>query len=524
MRNPSFLRCAAVLGVALLAAACSDRGLSAPSLAAPAPAPASAARRQCTVDVRAATMACERAGTASSVRGVVLGGLGVNVLLASTGTAYDAGTEVLRSDVTVQNLTSQALGTTDGQTPDPDGVRVFFAQGPAVVDGEGSVGILNADGEGVFTASGQPYFQYDGVLVPGETSLPREWRFGVPATVLSFTFQVYVYAPVPREAGYISLSPVAPSLRVGDTMTVDARVRRTTGQELEGVPVTWSTSDSTVATVDSAGVIAGVGAGTALITASNGSRTGQVSVVVTAPGGDAPPPTIVSFTVTPAVITANGADTVWVEMHVVAPGGVWQAWAGLGAPVQGVFEQCSLELASGTQQDGLFRCAVVLPAGARHGVWTAGGWASSPTQRAVGPEELLAAGSLAFFNVRSPDEDLTPPAVTSLAFYPDTVAPGDSLTIEASFTDGGVGARSGGAYFSSSVQPNELVGCSGSMLISGTPAAGTFRCTIQVPPGTVPGEWTAAAEMIDSNMNIGYTSAAQLQSLGSPVTLTITGP
>jgi alpha-tubulin suppressor-like RCC1 family protein len=94
-------------------------------------------------------------------------------------------------DVTVQNLLQQALGTTDGTTLNAAGVRVFFSVAPT--DG---VTILNADGTGTFTASNQPYFEYDQVLQPAQISSAKTWRFVLNGAT-GFTFEVYVNAEVP---------------------------------------------------------------------------------------------------------------------------------------------------------------------------------------------------------------------------------------------------------------------------------------------------------------------------------------
>jgi hypothetical protein len=152
------------------------------------------------MDVRRATLTCAPASVAPGAAATIIGGQGTNVRLTSSGTSYDEATGIVRSDVTVHNLMAQALGTADGAFPSPEGVRVFFHTGPTVTEGTGSVTVANADGEDVFTAAGQKYFQYAGLLAPGATSPAREWRFNVPATATYFVFTVYVAAAVPGPA------------------------------------------------------------------------------------------------------------------------------------------------------------------------------------------------------------------------------------------------------------------------------------------------------------------------------------
>jgi len=523
MSHPfAFIRRAALLGVALLATACGDRGPSAPPVAEPAPAPANAARLRCTVQVRAATLACQREGTPGAVRGVILGGQGINVRLASSGTAYDAGTETLRSDVTLENLTAQALGTSDGYQPAAEGVRVFFASGPDVSVGTGEVSVANADGMDAFTTSSQPYFQYDGILAPGDTTPSREWRFAVPATVTSFAFTVYVWARVPAERGWVKLTPLAPSLQVGGTLHLEHSLYTVAGSPAVDAPVVWTTADAAVVTVDSAGVLTGVGEGMATVTANSGARSGSVRVVVTA---GTPPPTIVSFTLTPADVTANGADTVWAEVHVRSAVGTWQVPVVIARRPLGSFEQCFAGWVSGTSQDAIYRCPMVIADGASHGLWTGSVEATNPELRWVSVPELVAAGYPAQVSVHSPDEDLTPPVLTGATFSPTTARAGvDSVTLEVSYTDAGVGARQGGLGFFSSAAPNVIIGCSTTYRVTGTPGAGTFRCTFLVPAGTAPGTWEAFGQLIDANTNIGYTSAAEIQAVGGPTELTVTAP
>lgn len=520
-----FFRCAAALGAMIVAAAaCSERGPLPLPVTEPAPASPNAAALRCTVAVRAGTLACEPLrADGSAARGVILGGQGTNVRLASSGTAYDSTFQLLSTDVTVQNLTAQPLGTTNGYTPAPDGVRVFFHQQPTVTAGSGTVTVANPDGHGTFTTAGQPYIQYSGALLPGDTSEARAWRFSFPPTVTTFVFTVFVYAPVPSEAGWVALSPIAPSLAVNDTIQMEATVSGVTGQPLPGLAVEWTTSDSTVARVNAAGRVTAAGPGSATITASSGARSGRVRVVVAAES-ETPPPTIVSFTLSPVNVAADGADTAWARVHVRSPVGIWQVWVGLIAQPQGNFVQCYALWESGTAEDGVFRCPLAIPAGATGGPWWGAVWASNPAQRGMSLSELRDAGAVSQVSVRSPNEDVTPPVVTGLAFAPDTVRPGDNVTVEVSFTDAGVGANHGGVTFSSGSAPNVLIGCNTSTPVAGTRHAGTFRCTFTVADAAQPGTWTARTQLIDDNINVGYTGPAELQAAGFPTELTVLPP
>jgi len=68
---------------------------------------------------------------------------------------------------------------------------------------------------------------------------------------------------------------------VGGTMPVTANVLAADNAILPNVPVTWSTSDPTVATVDANGVLTGKGPGLAIITATGGGASGSAPIHVT---------------------------------------------------------------------------------------------------------------------------------------------------------------------------------------------------------------------------------------------------
>lgn len=189
-----------LLAGALLAGACADHNPA--GLREGENGPPILQALQCQIDVRAQVLACAPAApaTAPGVSAAIIGGQGMHVRLASSGTSYDSATSIFRTNVTVENLLTQALGTTDGTSAAPEGVRVFFHSAPAATEGAGDIAVSNADGEEMITAAAQKYFQYAAPLAPGDTTAPREWRFDVPSTVVRFAFTVLVTAPVPGTA------------------------------------------------------------------------------------------------------------------------------------------------------------------------------------------------------------------------------------------------------------------------------------------------------------------------------------
>ena len=79
----------------------------------------------------------------------------------------------------------------------------------------------------------------------------------------------------------VTAVPVTQTIEVGGTATLAAEVRDQLGAMMLGQTVTWSTSDSAIASVVSmSGVVTGTGVGTALLTASAAGKTALATVVV----------------------------------------------------------------------------------------------------------------------------------------------------------------------------------------------------------------------------------------------------
>ena len=210
-----FLHMPGTLLPLLTLGACTEPTRVEPAAEAPA---ATLATLQCTVSVRVRTLACRPldAPSTGDVRATLLfGGQGAYVRLTSSEVGYDAQTELLHAQVTVQNLMGQPIGTADGSTPDPEGVRVFFHSGPTVTDGTGTVTVANADSSGTFTGSNQPFFRYPGILTTEQTSGPKEWRFSLPPSVNTFSFTVYLAAAVPDEGALQAIDFDPRTLAVG---------------------------------------------------------------------------------------------------------------------------------------------------------------------------------------------------------------------------------------------------------------------------------------------------------------------
>ena len=110
--------------------------------------------------------------------------------------------------------------------------------------------------------------------------------------------------PVPIDTIVVAPSPI--SVAAGQTTQLAAQPKDATGSPLSGRPISWSTSNASVATVSASGLVAGVSAGTAGITASAEGKQTEVAVTVTAPV-TAP---VATVTVTPTTAGVVAGQTV----------------------------------------------------------------------------------------------------------------------------------------------------------------------------------------------------------------------
>jgi hypothetical protein len=94
--------------------------------------------------------------------------------------------------------------------------------------------------------------------------------------------EIKAASPSSNPVASVEVSPDSASVAVGETVQLTATPRDAEGQPLSGRTVTWATSAPPVATVSSTGLVTGVGAGTATITATSEGIHGTSSVTVTA--------------------------------------------------------------------------------------------------------------------------------------------------------------------------------------------------------------------------------------------------
>ena len=286
---------------------------------------------ECTGDIRTSSVECHAPGApAGGARGdIVVGGQNVNVKLTSANNLKVA-PDTFQFTVTVQNLLHQAMAADSGTgAANPTGVRVFFASGPSVTGGGGSISVANADGMGTYTGTNQRYFQYagtdlgpDGILSPNEVSQPKTWKLQYTGSP-QFSFLLFLSTPMKYPKGWVDIYPpnnhysspdsvFADTVVAGRTLQLQDSVRNPFGGYIPGAPVTWSNTSNGKATVNpSTGLVSTtVGAsGVDSVTATSGPRSGTVAIVVT-------PPTGANSVISASPLSVSAGDTSLVTVQV----------------------------------------------------------------------------------------------------------------------------------------------------------------------------------------------------------------
>jgi len=301
--------------------------------AAPAPAEGLIAL-ECQAQIATRAVSCRApasAGAGAGAQDIIVGGQNVYVKLTSSNVQLVA-PDTFAFDVSVQNLLSQAMAV-DSLTGafDPSGVRVFFASGPTVTattGGPGTISVANADGTGTFLAPNQRYFQYSGaaalgadqVLSTSETSGNKTWKLQYSPNVSTFSFLLYVNAPVQFPNGWVDVYPPlhSPSptfvgthtLAATQTLQLTDSVRNAVGKVAGPQTVTWTTTGHGAATVNSSGLVTAVADGVdSIIATGTAGRTGRVEIVVSTAS-----PATTTIDLSPVSIVSGDSSTVTVQV------------------------------------------------------------------------------------------------------------------------------------------------------------------------------------------------------------------
>jgi hypothetical protein len=188
-------------------------------------------------------------------------------------------------------------------------------------------------------------------MVPGQTTLTASvgGKQGQAALVV-----------VPVAVATVAVNPPAGSVSPGQTVQLGATLLDAAGDTLTDRAVTWSSTQTSVATVSPTGLVAAVTAGTAIIVASSGEQTGASVIVVTgaiAPGvvvtisqptvgqiiGDTLPvfATARSANRISGVVASVGTRELVLKRILIGASGVIEAWIGtmqLSGTIFGTFE------------------------------------------------------------------------------------------------------------------------------------------------------------------------------------------
>lgn len=107
----------------------------------------------------------------------------------------------------------------------------------------------------------------------------------------------------PPSVATIDVTPQSATPLVGESVQLSAAARDAAGNIISGVPLSWSSSSASVASVSSAGLVTANAVGTAIITAASGAISGTSSITVI-------PDPIASITLSPGNDTLLVGETV----------------------------------------------------------------------------------------------------------------------------------------------------------------------------------------------------------------------
>lgn len=115
--------------------------------------------------------------------------------------------------------------------------------------------------------------------------------------------------PPPAAVASVTVTPTSATVESGKTVQLTATLRDASGNQLTGRSVTWTSLNTSAATVSSTGLVSGVAAGTASVYAASEGKSDTATItVVTAP--PPPPVPVASVTVTPATASIETTKTV----------------------------------------------------------------------------------------------------------------------------------------------------------------------------------------------------------------------
>ena len=123
------------------------------------------------------------------------------------------------------------------------------------------------------TSNGRHYGRYH---AGSDTGKVKVVATGHPGGVADTAVVTVTPAPVTS----VMVTPTSASVLQGQTLQLTATIKDSAGNVLSGRAVTWTSSDASVATVSSSGLVGAVAAGSVTITATSEGRSGTAAIVV----------------------------------------------------------------------------------------------------------------------------------------------------------------------------------------------------------------------------------------------------
>ena len=170
----------------------------------------------------------------------------------------------------------------------------------------------------------------------------------------------------------VTLDRTTLTMTEGDTQTLTATVKP---DDATDKTVTWTSSNTSVATVDG-GKVTAVAPGTATITAKAGDKTATCAVTFNQKIVDTSGPAIVSFDFTPKKVNvADSGQNVTFTIHLMDETGVKPGFSiTLFHPEYflDTMRYIDFKLKSGDKKDGIYEAVATIEKGAPAGNWTVG--------------------------------------------------------------------------------------------------------------------------------------------------------